>query len=261
MCLWVHPDREAWLASMPVGDVRGVGRRWGSVRWAWRRRRTGRRLPRTCSAAGSTWSWRGRRWSCAACLGLDDAPVTRQTLVRSRSFGEPTGDLAVLSRAVATHAARAAEKLRAEGLAAGRITAFVTTKGFEHGPHRPCGADEALDEATSDSTPLVAAARRCLGRAYAAADGRGRPYRYRKAGVTVYEIRPEGTEQRGPFPIHEARTVADRERRRALMEALDAATRRFGKRAVVVASQGCPSTLARARAAPPHPGWGRAAKF
>ena len=39
------------------------------------------------------------------------------------------------------------------------------------------------------------------------------------------------------------------------MEALDAANRRFGKRAVVVASQGCPATLSLARAASGAPVW------
>jgi DNA polymerase V len=172
---------------------------------------------------------------------------TRQTLVKSRSFGTPTSDLRPLSEAVATHAFRAAEKLRREGLVAGCISAFITTKGFGQGPHRSAGQDEALVEATSDASELVAAARRCLVRAYTEADQRGRPYRYRKAGVMLSEIQPEGTEQRALFPIGEVRTQADRARRAALMAALDAANRKFDRRAVVVASQGCPATLRRMR--------------
>ena len=259
VCLWGHPEREAWLGSMPVGDVWGVGRRWAAkldalgattasglaaVPDGVLRQRFNVVLLRTALEL------RG-----VPCLPLEDAPVARQTLVKSRSFGEPTGDLGAISEAVATHAARAAEKLRREGLVAGRVEAFLTTKGFGSGPHRSGCEGEGLAEATADSTALVAAARRCLGRGYVGADGRGRPYRYRKAGVTLYEIRPAGTEQRGLFAIADGDTGADRQRRAALMEALDAANRKYGKRAVVVASQGCPSMLARTRAASGAPVW------
>ena len=258
VCLWGHPKREAWLQSMPVGDVWGVGRRWAAKLGALGvttaaglaalpggvvRQRFNVVLARTAAEL------RG-----VSCLPLEDAPTPRQTLVKSRSFGEPVSGLGPLSQAVATHAARAAEKLRREGLVAGRIEAFVTTKGFGPGPHRSAAHGEALDEATADTTALVAAARRCLGRGHVAADARGRPFRYRKAGVTLAEVRPAGTEQRALFAAGRG-GAADRERRAALMDALDAANRRYGKRAVVVASQGCPSTLSRARAASGAPVW------
>ena len=255
VCLWGHPERDVWLARMPVSDVWGVGRRWAAKLEA---------LGAT-TAAGLAALPGGvvrQRFNVVLlrtamelrgvpCLPLDQAPAARQTLVKSRSFGEPVAELGPLSQAVATHAARAAEKLRREGLVAGRIAAFVTTKGFGAPPHRSGGCDEALAEATADTTALVAAARRCLRRAYAARDARGRAYRYRKAGVTLLEIRPEGTEQQSLF-ASEPGGATDRA---ALMEALDAANRRFGKRAVVVASQGCPSTLSRTRASSGAPAW------
>ena len=260
VCLWGHTERERWLRSMPACDVWGVGRRWAAKLEALGattasglaalpdgllRQRFGVVLLRTAMEL------RG-----VSCLPLEDAPVARQTLVKSRSFGEPTGDLASISQAVATHAARAAEKLRCEGLVTGRISAFVSTKRFGAGPHRSGSGDEMLAEATADSTALVGAARRCLERAYARGDARGVPYRYRKAGVMLSEIRPVGTEQRGLFRITDGDTAADRQRRQALMEALDAANRKFGKRAVVVASQGCPSSLSRARdGSPEAPAW------
>ena len=258
VCLWGHPEREAWLQSMAVGDVWGVGRRWAAKLEALG----------AATAAGLAAVPDGvlrQRFNVVllrtalelrgvSCLPLDQAPVARKTLVKSRSFGEPTGELAVVSQAVATHAARAAEKLRREGLLAGRVEAFVTTKGFGAGPHRSGCQGEGLP-ATADSGALVAAARRCLGRAWAAADGRGVPYRYRKAGVTLLEIRPAGTEQRGLFAVTDGDTGPDRQRRAALMAALDRANGRYGKRAVVVASQGCPSTLGRTRAASGAPAW------
>ncbi|MGB3541646.1 Y-family DNA polymerase [Rubrivirga sp.] len=264
VCLWGHPDRDAWLESMAVGDVWGVGRRWSKrleamgaataadlarLPSALVRQRFNVVLARTAMELGGV-----------ACLALEDAPV-RKTLVKSRSFGEPVTDLSPLSQAVATHAARAAEKLRREGLVAGHIEALITTKHYGAGPHRSAARGEMLAEASSDSTALVAAARRCLGRCHLEVDVRGRPYRYRKAGVTLSEIRPAGTEQRSLFggpslrAIEDVQTTADRVRRAALMEALDAANRKFGKRAVVVSSQGRPSTLRRTRDTSGAPAW------
>ncbi|OZC02393.1 hypothetical protein BSZ36_05025 [Rubricoccus marinus] len=259
VCLWGHPGRDAWLDSMPVGDVWGVGRRWAA-------KLEGLGAPTAAGLAALPDGLVRQRFSVVllrtamelrgvSCIPLDEAPVARQTLVKSRSFGTPVSDLGALSQAVATHAARAAEKLRREGLVAGRVSAFVSTKRYGAGPHRSCGADMELAEASADTRALVAAARRCLERAHVARDASGAPYRYRKAGVMLSEIRPAGTVQRGLFPIHEARTGADRQRQRALMEALDAANARFGKRAIVVASQGAPEALRRAREASGAPSW------
>ena len=260
VCLWGSPDRAAWLDGMAVGDVWGVGRRWAKRLEALGATRASGlaalpdavlRQQFNVVLLRTAYELRG-----VSCLPLDEAPATRQTLVKSRSFGTPTGRLDALSQAVATHAARAAEKLRREGLVAGRISSFVTTKGFGAGPHRSGSEGETLAEATADTTELVAAARRCLRRAFAARDARGRSFLYRKAGVMLAEIRPAGTEQRGLFPIHEVRTASDRERQARLMEALDALNGRFGKRAVVVASQGCPATLRKTRdGSPEAPGW------
>ena len=267
VCLWGHPDRGRRLESMPVSDVWGVGRRWvakleglgattaaglAALPEAVVRQRFNVVLARTAAEL------RG-----VPCLPLGQAPAPRHTMVKSRSFGGPVSELAVVSQAVATHAARAAEKLRAEGLVAGRVEAFVTTKGHGAGPHRTGAEGEGLAEATADSAALVAAARRCLARAWAGHDGRGRPYRYRKAGVVLSEVRPAGTEQHALFPgpppgqapglppgrrpVAGGDTSADRARRAALMAAVDAANRRYGARSVVVASQGGPATLRRAR--------------
>ncbi|MEO0559747.1 MAG: Y-family DNA polymerase [Bacteroidota bacterium] len=249
VCLWGHPDRDAWLEQMDVGDVWGVGRRWsqrlrdlgGST--AAKLSRLPDRLIR--SHFNVVLSRTAHELRGVPCLQLEHAPITRQTLVKSRSFGEPTTELAALSQAVATHAFRAAEKLRREGLVASQISAFITTKSFGKGPHRSGAQGEALVEATSDAVELVAAAKRCLRRAYSETDSRGSPFRYRKAGVMLAEIRPLGTEQRALFTV--PKTDGEREERAALMAALDAANRRFGKRSVVVAAQGCPATLRKTR--------------
>lgn len=93
-----------------------------------------------------------------------DGPVTRKTMIRSRSFGDPVEDLETIRRAVATHAARAAEKLRAEGLVAGRVGAFCTTKGYGDGPHRTGWVEGDLVCASNRTPDLIRAALAALER-------------------------------------------------------------------------------------------------
>ncbi|HIG73765.1 MAG TPA: Y-family DNA polymerase [Bacteroidetes bacterium] len=259
VCLYGHPERERWLSEMDVADVWGVGRRWGQAL-----RGLGASTAATLAAMPDALI--RKRFNVVLlrtvhelrglpCLPLDDAPLTRQTLVKSRSFGEPVTDLTSLSQAVSTHAARAAEKLRREGLVAGRVSAFITTKRYGEGPHRSGGGETALAVQTADTGALIAAARACLRRGYAARDRAGRPYRYRKAGVMLTEIRTAGTEQQALLPIGRQQSGADRERQAALMEALDAANERFGKRAVVFGSMGAPEMLRRTREESGAPGW------
>ena len=247
-----HPDRAAFLEGLDVEDVWGVGRRWGQKlrdlggSTAAKLARLDDRLVRqrfSVVLLRTVYELRG-----VACVRDGDGPVERKTMVRSRSFGEPVEDVETIRRAVATHAARAAEKLRAEGLVAARVGALVTTKGFGAGPHRTGWVERELAVASSRTPDLIRAALLALGQAHEASTPDGRPYRYRKAGVVLGELRPAGTEQgalfveAGDVPTPEWRAGQSR-----LMETVDAANRRFGKRAVAFAAMGAPATLRKTR--------------
>ena len=67
------------------------------------------------------------------------------------------------------------------------------------------------------------------------------------------EIQPAGTEQR---PIFAVEPEVDTPERLALMAAMDATNRRFGKR-TVVGLMGTPAALRRTREASGAPGWER----
>ena len=76
-------------------------------------------------------------------------------MVRSRSFSRPVTDIEEMKQAVATHAARACEKLRAEGLAARAVQVFFHTGHRESkGPHRSAALAADLPRATN-ITPEV----------------------------------------------------------------------------------------------------------
>ena len=251
-CLWADPDAAAFLARVPVTAVWGVASRSAA-----------KLPPEAQTAAGlaalddglirqclgvvglrTAWELRG-----VSCLPFERAPAPRHSLVRSRSFGQPVTRLADLQEAVATHAARAAEKLRSEGLAARAVGAFVSTKGFGDGPHRTGSSAVALGFATNRTPEILRAALFSLGRAHEAADRAGRPFRYRKAGVTLWDLVPAAPEQthlfRPPAPEQDA-----------LHTALDALNRRYGRRTVFFAAMGtAPRTASARSAAAPEPAW------
>ena len=250
-CFWGHPDRPAFLASLPVGDVWGVGRRWA-------RRLAGDGASTALGLAALDEGYIRRHYNVVllrtalelrgvSCIPLDRAPPTRRSLVRSRMFGQPLTEAAPIERAVSMHAARAAEMLRADGLAAQTVETFVTT-GRHGRPVHHGRAVAVLPTPTNDTVALVRTARAlvapCLVR-----PGGGHP-RYKKAGILLSGIGPAGQGQAHLFdaPVRE---------NRALMEAMDRIGRRFGRGACVVAAQGTPDEL-RGVHAGHGPSWGMA---
>ena len=252
VCFWGHPDRDAFLSSMPVRDVWGIGPRWAArleaegvtTAAAFAALSHERLRPYTVVGARTAWELRG-----VPCHG-PAGPTPRRSLVRSRSFGAKTPDLEVALEAVANHAARAAEKLRAEGLAAGALQVFVTTGGARHGdgPHRHGARMAAFARPTSSTSEIVALARRLLRSCHRPANARGEPYRYLKAGVVLTELSPQGAHQADLF-------VPGAAERPELWAAMDRINRQFGRHAVGLASQGAPSQRVAMDAGRGGPAW------
>ena len=93
------------------------------------------------------------------CLDLEHEIPDRKSIMASRSFGRPVTSLPELREAVASHTARAAEKLRRQNLAVAHLMVFIETNRFkpdeaQHYAARPV----RLPVATSDSGKLVGAA-------------------------------------------------------------------------------------------------------
>ena len=247
VCFWGHPDRDAFLDALPVEDVWGIGPRWA--------RRLQTNGVRTAAAFAALPDRDVRRaFSVVAlrtalelrgvpCVPVEAGAPVRRTLVRSRSFGARTNALQTALESVANHAARAAEKLRAEGLAAGALQAFVTTGRTGPGPHHYGAAMAPFAHPTASTFEIVRAARRLLRACHRAEDGSGAPHRYQKAGVILTELAPREACQADLFVPRTAE-------RPALLEAVDRVNARFGRHGVVVAAQGRPRALASLEAAP-----------
>jgi DNA polymerase V len=160
-------------------------------------------------------------------LDLERVTPDRKSIMASRSFGRPVTTLAELREAVASYAARAAEKLRRQHLATAHLTVFIETNRFkpddaQHYAARPV----RLPVATSDSGKLIGAA--LAGLASIWRDG----YRYKKAGVVLLDLDPVAGVQVGLFD------KADDARRVMLMRTVDQLNLRFGRDTVSFAAAG-----------------------
>ncbi len=122
--------------------------------------------------------------------------------------------------AAALFATRVAEKLRAQGSAAGTLQVFADTNRFRPDEEQYFGmAAEPLDPPSAHTPALIAAASRALARLF-------RPgLRYKKAGVMALDLRPAGTAQLSLL----AETPPDDPRAARLMATVDRLNARLGR--------------------------------
>ncbi|MEC7351519.1 MAG: Y-family DNA polymerase [Planctomycetota bacterium] len=227
-----EPERSRTLESIGIQDVWGIGRRWA-------RRFLDLGIATALDLTRVPPTEVRRNFNVVAmrtALELDGVPCQeletvvepRQTLVRSRSFGEMVTDWTDLSEAIATHATRAAEKLRAEGGRAGRISVFLNTNRFREDlpQYHRSGTCELLPH--TDVTPVI------LRRALELGRGIWREgFHYKKAGVMLSELAFEHP-QSGLFDDR------DHARDERLMGVLDRINRTMGPRTLQPAAVGRP---------------------
>lgn len=165
-----------------------------------------------------------------ACIAFDDVEPQRKGMAVTRSSGQPMMDFDTVFQAVTAHVTRAAEKLRQHGLVAGTLTVFFHTN--RHRKDRPQYAGSRSTRITpmsSDTFELVQAARRCANAAWP--KGQAAKFGFTKAGVMLDDL----------LPIEDRpRTLFDtpRGKESAAMKALDLINDRFGKKTMVLASEG-----------------------
>jgi DNA polymerase V len=139
-----------------------------------------------------------------SCLPLQLLAATRKGLACTRAFSRPVTTWADMREAAAAYAARAAEKLRAEGLEACHLSVFLHTNPHSSEPWHS-GSRAARIEPTADSRTLIAETVRLLEPLWRD------DYRYAKAGVMLNDLVPAGVQRRlfaGRDPQASARTMA-----------------------------------------------------
>ncbi|MBF0267502.1 MAG: Y-family DNA polymerase [Alphaproteobacteria bacterium] len=216
--------RAAVLPQIPIDEVWGVGRQLAPRLIAMGVRTAGDLAALDPKKARRAFTVVGERLvrelNGLPCLGLDDVPPARQSAVVSRSFGRPVSGCHELQEAVAAFAHRAAEKIRAEGLAAAYIQAYAHANRFAEPSLRYSGClGVHLVEPSSDGCLLVGEAKRLAAQIW-------RPgIRFAKAGVMLAGLVEEGRATPSLF----GRSSLERDKAGRLMAAMDAINARMGR--------------------------------
>ena len=174
-----------------------------------------------------------------SCISIEELPQ-KKSICTSRSFSdEGICDKNVIEEAVANFAVRCTEKLRLQGSVCQGITVFAWTSRFnEHVPEYTIHDSLTLPIATNAQDEIVGAALSILRAKYpkpmadCRSDRPGLSFRFKKAGVILWQISPDHPRQQDLFdPI-------DRSKQKALLEAIDAINRKNGHGTIRQAVQG-----------------------
>lgn len=159
------------------------------------------------------------------CLELDEADPPKQEICCSRMFGKRMTELTPIKQAAATYAARAAEKLRAQGSVCKRMRVSIRTGMFNPNEmHLAKGALVELTYPTNDTLLLTRAATEAVEKVYQ--DG----YRYSKAKVLLMDLRQPGEFTDDLFAMTQP-VACDR-----LMSVLDKINGKYGRGTMRTAS-------------------------
>ncbi|WP_244832528.1 Y-family DNA polymerase [Caballeronia sp. TF1N1] len=231
MALLTAADQEAALAKVELTDLWGV-----ATRMAERLHAIGIRTPLDLRSADAKFVRMHTsvvmermvlELQGVPCISLEEAPPDRKMILASRSFGQRVSHRRELDEAVTSFTARAAEKLRRQDLACGRVVVFIHTDRYRP-QDRQYAAERAitLPVATADTGKLNRAALQVL-------DTLFRPgHAYKKAGVMLQNLVPARTVQASLFDApDDPKTIAR-------MQALDRLNARFGRGTVTFATMG-----------------------
>jgi DNA polymerase V len=225
------PDPDELLGRIDAVKIWGVGPRLAA---SLRRHK----IETALSLRDADERWIKRRFSSAAyqtvmelrgipCLPLQPTAPTRKSAVCTRSFGRPVEKLEELKEAVSCYVSLAAQKVRAQGLAARKMEVFIQANPRHEGPSYSASIGFRLGVATGYTPRLVSQALALLERIYKPG------FAYVRAGVVFSDLVSEKSVQLSLFESPE-----DVAKERELMKTVDAINRRLGREKVFLASSG-----------------------
>ena len=244
-CCLINTDerRHKALSLFPIEDVWGIGRQiarkldYMGIRTAVQFADKKESWVRSKFNITTVRTW--KELNGESCISIEELPQ-KKSICTSRSFSdEGICDKNVIEEAVANFAVRCTEKLRLQGSVCQGITVFAWTSRFnEHVPEYTIHDSLTLPIATNAQDEIVGAALSILRAKYpkpmadCRSDRPGLSFRFKKAGVILWQISPDHPRQQDLFdPI-------DRSRQKALMEAIDAINRKNGHGTIRQAVQG-----------------------
>ncbi|WP_223668911.1 Y-family DNA polymerase [Kangiella shandongensis] len=168
------------------------------------------------------------------CLTFSELPQPKQSILNSRSFGNPITEQSDLKEALAYHATRCCEKLRKQSSLASSIQLFLYTRdGYHHGITLP------FSEPTDDTSCFLKAINSGVQKIYKAGEV------YKKAGVVLFGLVPSSGYQSDIF--------SNTSQRPELMDSLDTINKKYGQDTIKFGSLGFAKRWAmRCNAQSPH---------
>jgi DNA polymerase V len=226
-----HNRLDAVLSSLEVGDIWGIGPKHAHFLYRHRIRTVKElcdlpdewlkkqlRLPGLRTAL----ELRG-----VVCYPLEKNRAPKKNTATTRSFGQPVTQLRELEEAVASFATRVAEKIRWDGQSAGSVLVFLGTNRFKKEPQYFNSHFTKFKTPTGYTPDIIAQTMTGLHKIFRAG------YNYKKAGVILGGLVPADRYQKDFFG-----ETALVEKKRAVMEALDAINTRFGSDTLQYATAG-----------------------
>ena len=167
-----------------------------------------------------------------SCLALEEVAPPKQQIIASRSFGKLVISLEELAESVATHTARATEKLREQGSVTGVISVFLQTNVFmRNEPQYSQSIQIQLTNPTDNTLTLTDAAIEGLKTIYK------KGFRYKKAGIILGLMTDKPLVQPSLLEDHLAKGKSAR-----LMKTLDAINTKYGQQTLRSAVTGTQQT-------------------
>ncbi len=162
-----------------------------------------------------------------SCLPLQREGKPRQSIARTRTFGEDTGDIGAIESAVASFAARAAFRLRTDRQVTRRAAIFATTNKHKPG-YRSWSRQTYFSVPTADTGKLITAVTELLHEFY------NPRIEYHRAGVMLWDFLPAHSLQTDLFGKVD---VGKETRSQARMRTLDTINERYGRQKVHYAAE------------------------
>jgi DNA polymerase V len=224
-------DRSAVLAAMPIKDVWGVGRKFGP-----KLRAEGVGTAKSLAElrpqrAQQLMGIHGRQLvselNGMSCYPLEMAGAIAKSIMRSRTFGEDVHAAHILEASIATLSAQAAFRLRRAGLTARRIGVFLNTSRHKPG-YRQWSRDVRLATPTDDTGTIITLLVNELADIFQSSQA------YHRLGVYLYDLADANTIQPDLLGVVD---IAEHERGKARMVAVDAINHRFGKGRIYYAAE------------------------
>jgi len=225
-----QPNEIAWLLEQTaVGDIWGIGRRYAAmlqshgIHNAWHLQQADDawiRKKMTIIGLKTVWELRG-----TACFALEHDDEPKQSIACTRSFGTAITSLAPLKEAVATYAARAMQKARAQQSGVCSFYLFIRT-GRHDADGYANGRSYTFSTPCTFTPDLIKQAHRLLMHLY-------RPgYRYKKAGIVLTQLAPSSAQQLHAFAPH------TNPKHEAVMQAMEQIQEKWGTHRTRFAAQG-----------------------